>query len=289
LLYAPLDRPPVGCFLSLNFVGNQSFTSDPDVPIETGRVIDYGDGSITHFHANEKSRGLRERYLPWRTITARRYATATVCCANFEEDFVDGYKTGVRTKHGWDIDRSGAIGAWAWGLSRVMDYLQTDPLIDPKRVAVMGHSRMGKAALWAGACDERFAMAISNESGQGGAAISRRRQGETIGDITRVFPHWFRRDHVRFNRSEADLPVDQHQLIALLAPRPVYVASAAGDTWADPEGEQLAANEARKVYDFLDPGSGARFVGQHVRPGKHSVEPIDWEHSLNFADAHWRA
>jgi hypothetical protein len=287
LLYAPVRSAHSPCFLSMNFIGNQSCTMDADVPIQTGRVMGIGDGSIINDRATESSRGKRCHYLPHERIVARGYACATVCCADFEADFGDGWQTGIRGLFGWDIGNSGAIGCWAWGLSRVLDYLLTDPLIDGSRVAVMGHSRMGKTALWAAAQDERFALAISNDSGQGGATISRRRVGETIGDITRVFPHWFCKAHASFERRESELPIDQHELIALIAPRPVYVASAADDHWADPEGEQLAAIEARRVYDFLQPGTGVTHVGQHVRPGKHSVEAIDWQHFLSFADRHW--
>ena len=174
----------------------------------------------------------------------------------------------------------------------MLDYLESDSAVDKKRVAVMGHSRLGKTALWAGAQDERFAMVVSNNSGCGGAALSRRCFGERVERINTSFPHWFADSFNRFNGNEADLPVDQHQLIALIAPRLVYVASAVEDEWADPRGEFLSAKHAGPVYELLgkkgvgsedlpelNQGVGAQ-VRYHIRSGKHDVTDFDWERYL---------
>ncbi len=196
----------------------------------------------------------------------------------------------------------GAIGAWAWGLSRALDYLQLDPLVDAHRVAVTGHSRLGKAADWAAAQDVRFAAVLSTESGHGGQSIQRRALGETVAHLAHSFPYWFAPAYQQWVGRDAEIPADGNLLLSLVAPRLLYVASAEGDEWSDPKGEFLSALSASRVYRLLDqpalaPDTPMPAVDQpvglntdvayHDRTGKHDVTAFDWEHYLDFLDIHW--
>ena len=193
----------------------------------------------------------------------------------------------------------GVLATVAWGAMRAMDYLETDDDIDHERVAIMGHSKMGKATLWTAAQDERFALAISAQSGCGGAALWRRRSGETLEKMVTRFPYWLCRNAWKFVGQEDDLPVDQHMLLACIAPRPVYVHSGVEDTWADGRGEYLSAYHASEVYRLLgkkgltweeSPAVGEAIiesdVGYHIRKGGHSIEKYDWLRFMDFADYH---
>jgi hypothetical protein len=259
-------------------------------------------------HLPPEEINLREAtsFWPVEEIVKRGYAAAAFYTSDVDPDQDDGFRNGVhgifarpgerRSPEAW-----GTIAAWAWGARRIMDYLETEPAVDCRQVALVGHSRGGKTALWAGANDERFALVISNSSGCTGAALSRHRQGETVQMINTAFPHWFCENYKKYNGRETQLPIDQHQLLALIAPRRLYINSASEDTWADPEGEFLACLHTEPVYDLFDlpglevgsmptPGSMLHngYIGYHLRPGGHDLALYDWHRYLDYADKHWK-
>jgi hypothetical protein len=299
LVIKPAQVPAGGvpAFIGLNFTGNHGVHPSTEITLSTTWMRESNEpekkGQVIDHKATEASRGNQASRWPLETIVDAGCAVATFYYGDIDPDFDDGFQNGIHALFGkpgpgeW-----GSIGAWAWGASRALDYLETDPAINKGKVAVFGHSRLGKTALWAGAQDERFAMVISNNSGCGGAALSRRRFGERVQRINTSFPHWFCDGFLQYNENEAALPVDQHQLVALIAPRLVYVASAVEDQWADPKGEFLSAKHAGPVFELLGkkgvgveemPGLNApvgETVRYHIRSGKHDVTDYDWEQYL---------
>ncbi len=308
LLYLPPSpnggrQEKLPTFLHLNFGGNHAETPDPAVGIPSGWVPNGKETGVDNNQAKESSRGTLASRWPVKLLHDRGYATATAYCGDVFPDHADGRKASALPALGFAVgdarmvrgDEPGAISTWAWQLSRILDWLVTLPEIDAERVIVVGHSRLGKTSLWAGAGDERFAMVVANESGCGGAALERRNFGETVRRITTSFPHWFAPTFATYADRETELPVDQHVVLAMAAPRPLYVSSAAEDLWADPRGEFLgavAAGPAWKLFGKEGLGTDSfpavnepvgRTIGYHVRSGPHDITAVDWGHFADFA------
>lgn len=248
----------------------------------------------------DPSRKTISEFWPAEEVIARGYAIAVYNNADVDPDNFDDFKNGIHgllDKGERRADSWGTLAAWAWGASRCMDYFETDKDINKKKVAVLGHSRGGKAALWAGAEDQRFAMVISNESGCGGAALARRHFGETVARINTAFPHWFCSNYKKWANNENAMPVDMHMLLALIAPRALYVDCASEDLWGDPKGSYIALYNAVPVfqlfnYDTKIPETmpplnkqviGGK-VGFHIRDGVHNLLLKDWNWFMDMGD-----
>ncbi|MBC7399377.1 MAG: acetylxylan esterase [Mucilaginibacter sp.] len=300
LIYLPNQVKKPGVILQLGFNGNQTLSNDTAVKISSSWVAN-GKTAVNN-KATEASRG-KTPNADVEMILKRGYGFATIYCGDIDPDFDDGFKNGVHAlypKLQGRGDNFSTIGAWAWGLSRALDYLETDKDIDAKKVVVFGFSRLGKAALWAGATDQRFAMVLSNESGAGGVRIFRRGKGEDIKHLCTSFPHWFDANFRKYIGRDTLLPFDQHLVISLVAPRPIAIGSALGDQYSDPEGEFLGGVYASPVYRLLGttglpatqmPGLNEPVAGQiqyHIRPGNHNILTYDWQQYLNFMDKHFK-
>lgn len=319
LLYLPngvTGKVPV--FTGLNFTGNHAVQDDSSITItENWKRINTNDaptlrnlwparrsGWVPDRNNKTPHRGEEEQRWPVETLIENGYGLATAYYEDLEADNPDGWKNGVRGKLQKELKIEpaewGSISVWAWALSRMMDYLETDERVNAREVVVTGLSRLGKTALWAGANDQRFAIVISNDSGEGGAALSKRNYGETIELINRVNPHWFIEKYKTFNFAPEKLPVDHHMLIALAAPRPVYIASAIEDKPADPKGEFLSGKFAGPAYALYGKtGLGVadqppvdtpvgESVGYHVRHGGHDITLYDWQQFIKFANRHFK-
>lgn len=247
-----------------------------------------------------------DRFFPIAQIVNRGYAAAIFDVEDVSPDdkarFSHGILDNLYPEQLEKPEGMRGLAAWAWGAMRAMDYFEKDISIDQKRSVIVGHSRGGKAALWAGANDKRWAVVIPNESGCGGAALSRRRFGETVKRINTNFPFWFNDNFKTFNDKEDTLPIDQHLLAACIAPRSIYFASAIEDQWADPKGEFLSLKLGSRVYTEIygikvdlpesfenhQRTTHTNSVGYHLRDGKHNLTLYDWERFMDFVDIQFK-
>lgn len=302
MLVVPNHRDrPAPIFLGIAFCGNQAVLSDPKIRMAEGWMYD-GPGVVDH-RATEASRGAAMDVWNVEQSIDRGYAVATFYNGDVEPD-VAGNRDGIRTQFAAEDKRDGhywgTIAAWAWGMQRAVDYLVTCRDLDSKRIAVVGHSRNGKASLLAAAFDERIALAIPLQAGCGGTAPSRGKVGESVKQINTSFPHWFDDTFKQFNDRPELLPFDQNCLVALMAPRPVLFSNATEDQWANPAGQFEALGAADSVYRLLGveglaatemPAPGqlvSSRLGYFIRPGQHSMTRTDWQAFLDYTDRYIR-
>lgn len=303
LIFRPKGKK-VPTFLGINSYGNHTVHSDPNIELEMNWVKNKPEFDIFNHTATETSRGVHSSRWPVERIVGRGYGLATFNIVGIYPDRPNGSaESALRHFNNYHADSQeavGAIGLWAWSMSRVLDYLIEHPQIQGDKVFAIGHSRRGKSALWATAQDQRFAGVFANNTGCAGAALSMRKVGETIKDINESFPHWFSDNFKKFNDKEETLPIDQHMLLALVAPRPLYVSSAEQDLWSDPEGEFFSTCIASEVYglygmkglnDCVMPELNDSLIigniGYHIRSGVHDLTRYDWERYMDFADVHF--
>lgn len=301
MLVIPNQRKdPAPVFLGINFSGNHALVTDTNVPLPPGWMNSQYAG-VTGARAKDEGRGKQAGAWAIEQSVDRGYAVATFFGGEIQPDQLAA-TNGVRSlfhgskdsEHDW-----GTIAAWAWGLQRAVDYLETDKDVDKTKIAVVGHSRLGKATMLAAAFDERIALAIPSQAGCGGTSPARGKTGESVKKINDSFPHWFCGEFKEFNDQPGRLPFDQHCLIALCAPRPVLLSNATEDTWSNPQGQFEMLLAADKVYRFVGaegvasekmPEVGKLMdstLGYYIRPGKHSMTKGDWKIFLDFADKHF--
>jgi hypothetical protein len=290
---------PAPVFVCIAFCGTYGAVNDPTIPLPDGWM--YPVKGIENHRATEAGRGSQVDVWNIERSIDRGYGVALFYNGDVEpddKDSRDGVRFHILRKGAGTLDALdwGAVAAWAWGAHRVVDYLVKDPNVDAKRIAVVGHSRNGKAALVAGAFDERISLVIPLQAGCGGTAPSRGTVGESVKQINTSFPHWFNANYKQFNDRPELLPFDQNALIALCAPRAVLLANAEQDTWANPHGQFEVLKAADLVYRLLGVEALASHtfpamstlmssrLGYFIRPGVHSMTRADWDVFLDFAD-----
>jgi len=288
LAYIPKTVDPVPVFVGLNFKGNTFLEDDVSILTSYGNLLDQEEV--------EDRRGERYSRWPYKTIIDEGYALITVCANDFSPDNKNDFDT--RLINIFDNgEEFKTIAAWSFGLSRVIDYVETDNLLDNDKIITFGHSRMGKASLWTAAQDERIALAISNGSGNSGAALSRGAVGENIEFVNKEFPHWFVDEYDKYAGLEDEMPFDQHMLLASIAPRKVYVSSSTNDLWANPDGEYQSLALASEVYrlygsekkldlDSIDQETffHTEFYGYHIKEDRHRINEIDWNYFISYSN-----
>lgn len=299
-MYLPNNvKGKIPVFLGISFTPNYTIYDDPDL-----KVSEQENNS----QIKVMPRGAMASSWQLDKILEHGYGLATFCYTEVEPDKDVDFQQGLHTffyRKGQtypDPDQWGSIAAWAWSMSRAMDYLEKDDQVDAKRVAVVGHSRLGKTTLWAGAIDQRFAIVFPVNSGCCGSAISRRCFGETIEAVNANFPHWYCGNFKQFSGREKYMPFDQHEVVALIAPRPIYIASAQEDNWSDQKGEFLGGKGAEPVYALYgEKGIGIDsippvdvpymdgYIAYHIRKGPHAVLSYDWDQFLKFTDRFFKA
>ena len=245
------------------------------------------------------------QFWPAEVLIGRGYGAAALFAHEVASDFDEGFTSKIYRlfpdyAEKRPPDTGGSITTWAWAMSRVIDYLTSDPCVNSKEIAIVGHSRGGKTSLWCGAQDTRVALVVSSCSGCSGTAITRGKTGERIGNITSRFPYWFCENYKKYANQEDTMPFDQHMLLALVAPRLLYISGRSYDSWCDPKAEYLSLKNASRVFNLYAKGDLSNIdmpapekgfvsanIGYHLKSGEHGMEEYDWERFINFADMHF--
>jgi hypothetical protein len=303
LVAVPNGKTPAACFVGPNFGGNHLVLADDRIHLPTSWMPANGPG-VKDNKATEAGRGKAPTIWPMQQIVERGYAVATFYCGDLQPDRPDvreGMRATMPAGKGESLgNETATIAWWAWGVHRAVDYLVTDKSIDAKRIAVCGHSRLGKTALLAGAFDDRLALVIPHQAGCGGTGPSRHSdpKAEPVARINKAFPHWFCDNFKQFGDKTEKLPFDQNGLVALCAPRPVLFTNASEDLWANPSGQFKVLEAAAPAYKLYGheglakgavlPKPGAPLIdsrlGYWIRSGPHSMNPDDWKVWMDFAD-----